>query len=81
MTNRDNPVVFTKLYQGCCGEHIIDLAGQGCCHSKPHNLEEQDCCDGQIQDAKIFPGMTTCFSFIGRIDPSWVSRLYFSYNF
>lgn len=62
VTNRDNPVVFTKLYQGCCGEHIIDLAGQGCCHSKPHNLEEQDCCDGQIQDAKIFPGCRCQFT-------------------
>lgn len=50
------PVVFTKLYQDCCGDHVIDLAGQGCCKNKPHNLEEQDCCDNSIVDAKIFPG-------------------------
>lgn len=54
--SRDQPVVFSVLYQSCCGNHIIDKAGQGCCKNKPHSLEEQDCCDGDINDAKIFPG-------------------------
>ena len=56
VVSRDAPVVFTKLYQGCCGGHIIEKSGQGCCKNRPFHLEEQDCCDGQIEDATTFPG-------------------------
>ena len=56
VVSRDQPVVFTKLYQGCCGGHIIEKSGQGCCKNKPYHLEDQDCCDGDIEDASTFPG-------------------------